>query len=136
MTDRTLRKSIYLAAAPETVWEFLTDPDLLEKWFHRPTTPLKSGEDLDMRHADGKSVIWGKVNDARAPEYLEYTFQIAPLGEAETLVKWRLEPVDGGTKLSLEHSGLPAGAAAFGLTLALDKGWDEHLGRLRSSSAD
>jgi len=34
----------------------------------------------------------------------------------------------------LRHEGLPQGQDAFGLTLALDKGWDEHLGRMRASA--
>jgi len=43
-----------------------------------------------------------------------------------------ITPLEGGTRLSLEHEGLPAGAEAFGLALALDKGWDDHMGRMRA----
>lgn len=75
----------------------------------------------------------GKVQEARAPEYLEYTFTIKPMGEAISLVKWSLEPVDGGTRLSLEHSGLATGTEAFGLVLALDKGWDGHITKIREA---
>ncbi len=49
-------------------------------------------------------------------------------------VKWMLEDVAGGTRLSLEHTGLPQGAEAYGLTLALDKGWDDHLARMRADA--
>ncbi len=55
------------------------------------------------------------------------------MGDAVSTVKWSLEDVPGGTRLSLEHSGLPEGAEAFGLTLALDKGWDDHIARMRAS---
>jgi uncharacterized protein YndB with AHSA1/START domain len=48
-------------------------------------------------------------------------------------VKWTLEDVAGGTRLSLVHEGLPAGEDAFVLTLALDKGWDGHFAQLRDA---
>jgi len=53
------------------------------------------------------------------------------MGDATSTVLWTLTEVAGGTRLSLEHSGLPQGEDAFGLTLALDKGWDDHIARMR-----
>lgn len=69
----------------------------------------------------------GKVLRADPHDDLEYTFTIAPMGDAVSTVKWTLEEVPGGTRLSLEHSGLRPGAGTFGLTLALDKGWDDQI---------
>lgn len=137
MSDTIIRKSIYLNATPDQVWAYLTDPDKLGIWFHKPKVPLAEGAPLEMFGAEsGDKLIWGKVNVARAPEYLEYSFTIKPMGEATSLVKWTLDPVPGGTRLSLEHTGLPQGAAAFGLTLSLDKGWDDHIARMRASLHD
>ena len=133
MTKATLRKSIMLAAPRETVWDYLTQPDKLAIWFHAPKTPLTEGEKLEMFGTEsGDLLIWGKVHVARAPEYLEYTFTVKPMGEAVSLVKWTLAEVPGGTQLNLEHEGLPEGAEAFGLMMALDKGWDDHMGRMRA----
>lgn len=134
MTDTILRKSIYLNASKEQVWAYLTDPDKLAIWFHKPKTPLAGGDDYAMYGADsGDKLMWGKVLKSDPYDELEYTFTIAPMGDATSTVNWKLEDVAGGTRLSLEHSGLPQGAEAFGLTLALDKGWDDHIGRMRSS---
>lgn len=134
MTDTTIQKSIFLNATPDQVWAYLTDPEKLGLWFHKPQTPLTQGGTLEMFGTEsGDKLIWGTVNVARAPEYLEYSFTVKPMGDAVSLVKWTLEPVPGGTRLSLEHSGLPQGAEAFGLTLALDKGWDDHIARMRAS---
>lgn len=136
MTTNTLRKSILLAASRETVWDYLTQPDKLAIWFHPPKVPLAEGQPLEMFGADsGDLLMWGKVITARAPEYLEYTFTIKPMGKAVSVVKWHLEALDGGTRLSLEHDGLPEGAEGFGLLMALDKGWDEHLARMRAHAA-
>jgi uncharacterized protein YndB with AHSA1/START domain len=135
MTDTltTLHKSIMLAAPRDTVWAYLTQPDKLALWFHAPKVPLTAGARLEMFGTEsGDLLIWGKVITARAPEYLEYTFTVKPMGDAVSVVKWTLDAVDGGTRLSLEHEGLPEGAASFGLMMALDKGWDDHLARMRS----
>lgn len=136
MTTNTLRKSIIINAPRETVWAYLTQPEKLAIWFHPPKVPLEEGQPMEMFGAEsGDLLMWGKVITARAPEYLEYTFTIKPMGDAESLVKWRLETLETGTLLSLEHEGLPEGAEAFGLLMSLDKGWDEHLGRMRTDIA-
>jgi len=130
----TLNKSIYLRASKEQVWAYLTDPEKLAIWFHKPPTALVEGEDYAMYGTtSGDKLMWGKVTKARPHDRLEYSFTIAPMEGATSTVKWQLDEVAGGTRLSLEHSGLPEGAEAFGLTLALDKGWDDHMGRMRAS---
>ncbi len=129
-----LNKTIYLNAPREQVWDYLTTPDGLSKWFHAPKSALTEGEPLALYGAEsGDKICWGEVRAARAPEYLEYTFTIKPMGDAVSTVKWTLETVESGTRLSLEHAGLPAGTEAFGLTLALDAGWDRHFGQLRDA---
>ena len=55
------------------------------------------------------------------------------MGDAVSTVKWTLRDMPGGTQLSLEHDGLPQGADAFDLTLALDKGWDDHFMQMRAA---
>lgn len=133
MTDRVINKSIYLKASKADVWAYLTQPDKLATWFHPPKTPLKEGEKLEMFGAEsGDLLIWGTVISADPHDYLEYTFTVGPMGDAVSTVKWTLTDVAGGTRLSLEHSGLPAAAEAFDLTLALDKGWDDHIGKMRT----
>lgn len=137
MTDTTIRKSIYLNASKEQVWAYLTEPEKLALWFHKPKTPLAKGQEYIMYGTEsGNKLIWGKVTKFNPFDALEYTFTIAPMGDAVSTVKWLLEDVDGGTRLSLEHSGLPQGADAFGLLLSLDKGWDEHIAQMRGSLHD
>ena len=134
MTDTTLRKSIYLKAPRQMVWDYLTRPEHLAKWFHAPKSPLEAGKPLEMfGTTSGDLLIWGTVKTADAPNTLEYTFTVAPMGEAVSTVRWTLQDVPGGTQLSLEHSGLPQGVEAFGITLALDEGWDKHLQQMRDA---
>jgi uncharacterized protein YndB with AHSA1/START domain len=134
MTNTVLRKTIFLKAPRAKVWAYLTEPDKLALWFHPPKVAMAEGAPLEMFGAEsGDKLIWGKVQVARAPEYLEYTFTVKPMGEAVSLVKWTLDDVPGGTQLSLEHEGLPQSADAFDLILALDDGWDKHLMQMRNS---
>ena len=103
-----IAKTIFLRAEPETVWAYLTEPDRLAEWFHKPQRPLAKGQKLEMYGTtSGDLLIWGDVREARAPEYLEYTFTVKPMGDAVSVVKWTLTPVAGGTRLSLLHEGLP-----------------------------
>jgi len=134
MTNAVLQKTIFLRADTDTVWAYLTEPERLAEWFHKPERPLKAGDKLEMfGTSSGDLLIWGDVRVARPPEYLEYTFTIKPLGDAVSVVKWTLTPVASGTRLELRHEGLPQSAEAFGLILALDDGWDKHLGQMRSA---
>ncbi|WP_170348267.1 MULTISPECIES: SRPBCC family protein [Ruegeria] len=134
MTHTVLQKTIFLRAEPTTVWAYLTDPDRLAEWFHKPERPLAAGQKLEMfGTTSGDLLIWGEVRVARPPEYLEYTFTVKPMGDAVSVVKWTLEPVSGGTRLALQHEGLPQSAEAFGLILSLDSGWDEHFVKMRTA---
>jgi uncharacterized protein YndB with AHSA1/START domain len=134
MTDTVLQKSIYLKATPAQVWAYLTDPDKLAIWFHKPKTALVEGDYEMFGTESGDRLMWGKVLVAKPFTQLEYTFTIAPMGDQSSTVRWLLTEVPGGTNLSLRHEGLPQGAEAYGLTLALDKGWDDHLARMRNSA--
>ncbi|APX18186.1 hypothetical protein PhaeoP83_04295 (plasmid) [Phaeobacter inhibens] len=134
MTDTILRKSIYLRAAPAQVWAYLTEPEKLEIWFHKPKTPLVEGPYEMFGTESGNRLMWGEVHLAEPYTRLEYSFTIAPMGDQTSTVSWTLTEVPGGTNLSLTHTGLPQGVEAFDLLLALDKGWDEHLARMRTSA--
>ena len=136
MTEITLEKTIYLRATPQQVWAYLTDPEKLAIWFHKPETALATGEYEMFGAESGDRLMWGEVLVAEPHKRLEYTFTIKPMGDATSTVKWSLEELPTGTKLSLRHEGLPQAAEAFDLALALDKGWDDHLGRMRADAHD
>ena len=136
MTD-SITKTVFLRAPREQVWAFLTEKDKLARWFHPAEEDLAEGQDyaLVASSAEGGMVrqCWGTVQHWEPPRKLVYSFTVKPLNGAMTTVTWTLDDVQDGTRLSLLHEGVgvAAGDAAFGLLMALDKGWDEHLGRLR-----
>ena len=139
MTDTTITKTIFLPATRETVWSFLTESDKLARWFHRSDHDLADGQDYALleKTDDGVDarVCWGTVMHMEAPSKLVYSFTIGPLGGAMTTVTWTLVDAGDGTRLTLRHEGLDKVEAPFGLIMALDKGWDEHLGSLRGAAS-
>lgn len=132
----TLSKTIFLAAPPAIVWQYLTEKDKLGQWFHPAENDLSSGKEYALIQEDkpgAQRLCWGKVLSMTPPESMVWTFTVNPLKGAMTTVTWTLEPYDNGTRLTLAHEGLAdaTGDSAMGLIMALDKGWDEHFGRLR-----
>ena len=131
--DATIVKTIFLKAPPETVWAHLTEADKLGVWFHAAAADLSEGEDYQLLDSKGEKLCWGRVTRMEAPHRLSYTFTVGMFEGAVTDVDWTLEPVHGGTRLSLVHTGLPQGEDGFGLLTAFDAGWDKHLLKLREA---
>lgn len=127
----TIRKSMFLPATPDTVWDHLTKADLLGKWFHPAEQDLTEGQPYILKSAkDGDRMCWGTVEKTSPVSHMQWSFTVGPLNGHMTTVDWHLAPAPGGTNLTLEHSGLPENGAAYGLVLALDKGWHGFLGNL------
>ena len=86
---------------PEKVWRALTDPAHLSEWapFEADRNLSTVGAKVNFRWAGAPAsqVSEIKVTRADAPKVLEYNW-----GEANT--RWELEPIAGGTRLTMWHS--------------------------------
>ncbi|MEM9170826.1 MAG: SRPBCC domain-containing protein [Pseudomonadota bacterium] len=140
MTPITLTKTIILAAPPAHVWKFLTEKERLATWFHAGATDFAAGGAYAVLSntygREGEKVVWGEILTFDPPNRLVHTFTHNGLGDVKTTCTWTLAPIDGGTLLTLVHSGfeqLADGARAAGGDH--DKGWDEHFVRLRAVAA-
>jgi uncharacterized protein YndB with AHSA1/START domain len=85
---------------PTKVWRALTEPDELAKW--SPFTVDRSltetgAATLTMIDGEEHTELPGIVRRAEPPTLLEYTW-------GDDVLEWRLEPVDGGTRLTLRHT--------------------------------
>lgn len=136
MNDTSIQKSIFIAADQKTVWDYLTKADLLGKWFHPAKSDLRAGESFSLHSKkDDDRMCWGTVIAENPHTYMKWDFTVGPLNGQMTTVEWHLKPAAGGTRLSLEHNGLPDNIAGFGLVLALDKGWHGFLAAFQSIKA-
>ncbi|MEL7489568.1 MAG: SRPBCC domain-containing protein [Pseudomonadota bacterium] len=136
MADLIIVKTLYLKAPPAHVWKFLTDKKKLALWFYEAAESLDAVGPYKLLTnslgKEGEKICWGEVLESEPPTRLVHTFTHDFLKETETICTWTLAEADGGTILTLEHSGfadVPEGA--FDLAADHDKGWDEHFIRLR-----
>lgn len=88
-----------LRHAPAKVWHALTDPAQLTAW-----APFDADRSLDATgatvklHTVGTSMASNTtIQRAEAPHLLEYTW-------GDGALRWELEDVDGGTRLTLWHN--------------------------------
>lgn len=135
MSDQTIRKTVFMKAAPETIWPFLVDKDKLGEWYHHAENDLVLGQDYSLIE-DGVAVIWGTVLEMDAPRRLATTFNIAPFNGTETTLTWTLKSAAGGTQVTLTHDGIAqaTGKAADEMLEFLAKGWELHLNALQTST--
>ncbi len=136
MTELSLTKTIILKAPPQHVWKFLTQADLLATWFHNASCDLIEGGEYKIVSnsigKEGDAIIWGEVLLSDAPNKLVHTFTHPMLQEKNTVCTWTLTEIEGGTLLTLVHTGFElVEDASFSMASSHDKGWDEHFLRLR-----
>ena len=123
-----VQREIQIAAAPATVFAFLTDPEKIVSWMGaEATTEAQPG---------GLYLVKGARRTARG-EFLEvvpvhrlaYSFgwegsEVVPPGSS--LIEIDLIDRDGGTLLRITHRGLPDAEQCA----SHDWGWAHYLGRL------
>lgn len=120
----------HLPHPPEKVWAALTDPAQLKQWFMATTAKIDGRPGGSFETVAGPAQIHarGKILKWDPPRVYEYEWITAPRAELpqgeNSLVRWELKPVEGGTLLTLVHSRLTRQTArgfAPGLHVFLDR---------------
>ncbi len=117
------------AHAPEKLWRALTDPALLTQWLLKNDFLPEIGREFQFRNEpvggwDG--VIDCKVLALDPPQRLAYSWRAFGL---ESTVSFTLTPVEGGTRLRMEHSGFRANQEAA--YRGAQYGWQRFIGNLQ-----
>jgi uncharacterized protein YndB with AHSA1/START domain len=134
-----IERVLTLPVPPERVWQALTEPDQLARWFGRRA-------EVDLRVGGTAFFIWEDETARARIEVIDpphhFAFRWRPYksdpalpiesGGPTTLVEFRLEPVSEGTRLRLVESGFAAlPPEIYASTLAGNQsGWEEELGHL------
>lgn len=152
--DRTLVITRIFNAPRALVWKAWTEPEHLKKWwgpknFIAPTIKIDlrvGGKYLwCMRNEDGQE-YWttGVYREIVPPEKLVYTDNFSDASgnkvdpsyygmtgdwASENVVTVTFEEVDGKTKMTVRHQGLPAGEMIDGASV----GWNESFDKLEAS---
>lgn len=108
-TMTTVERSVWLPASPERVWQAITDPKELQQWFSPAapwrTTALKPGGEITIYDAASDSYKYLQIIDAVEPPHRFVTHSQPEPPEISYTSTWTLVAENGGTRLSLAHSG-------------------------------
>lgn len=119
MTDRLPSLTIVrrIQALPPKVWAAITQPELMMQWWGPDAGPTLSVT-ADVRPGGQFSVVFRLLNgDEHNPtgiyqvvvpeKTLAFTWDLPGTAEPKSLVTFQLEPIEGGTVLTLTHEHLP-----------------------------
>jgi uncharacterized protein YndB with AHSA1/START domain len=134
----SVEREVRIAASPETVWEFLVDPEKIRRWKGvsvsfdaRPDTPYRI-EVVPAR------VAVGEVVEVDPPHRLVITWGWEPgpdgpnaVPPGSSTLEYVLIPDGDGTLLKFTHRDLPNAEACESHAI----GWDHFLGRLAVAAA-
>lgn len=127
--DTSLTLTEHIAASREIVFRYFTDPERYARWMGT-SAELEPGPGGTYRVVITDEIVAsGEFVEVVEPERLVFTFGwenphgVAPGGST---VEVTLEEVDGGTRVTLKHTGLPDAEAVAQHA----HGWDLYLGRL------
>ena len=116
----SVTRSITLDAAPEEVWDAITDESLLREWL-APDVALepREGGEVECRYEDGE-VRRGEVSLVEEAERLAFTWTRA--GRGESRVELIVDALGEGARLTVvETAAAPLGPqAAAGWSLRLE----------------
>ncbi len=126
VTEGLIVASVEIAASPERVFQALTSKEVCE-WWVRPGVFDTREWAGDVRVGgrwtasgigNGRPYeIGGEFLEVDPPRRLVHTWEGAGIPGGPTTVTYILEPLEGGTRLTLRHSGfgVPAACSATGV---------------------
>ena len=124
----------YISAAPQRIWDSLTQPEFTrEYWVNENLSDWKPGSRWEHREPNGgRQRVVGKVVESDPPRRLVLTWADpaqASDESATTRVTFELEPIDGMVKLTVTHDQLVPGSD---MHRAISGGWPRVLSSLKS----
>jgi uncharacterized protein YndB with AHSA1/START domain len=134
----SLEREIAIAASPQTVWEFLVDPDKAILWMgERATFDPRPGGAWKIDVIPGHTAS-GEFVELDPPHRLVYTWgweasgeEANPVPPGTSTIEIELAPAGSGTTLRFAHRDLPGAEA----TTSHAHGWDHYLERLAVAAA-
>lgn len=135
-TTAPITLAIETRAAPDRAWAFITDPDLVARWFAEASALGDVGTPYRIDFGDG-SVVEGRiveVDPGRAFAHEWAWLEDAPMGAPgrPTVVRWAVEPLaGGGSRVALVHDGWAESGADDAIRDDHEAYWSGYLDDLR-----
>ena len=118
---RDIKKEIFYPYPPTRVWQVITNRRALATWLMENDFEPRVGHKFrfQMEAQPGKDhTIYCEVIQLDEPRCLSYTWRGSFMCQP-TVVTWTLLPVEGGTKLQLEHTGFESKVFQFSQPMRL-----------------
>lgn len=101
---------------PAAVWEAITRPEELASWYlAKATIDGRRGGTVDLHTGPSQFHVTGRILVWDPPRTFEHEWRVAPRPELpegeEAVIRWELEPVPEGTRLTLTHRRLTRATA-------------------------
>lgn len=134
---KTIKHQFFFPHPAETVWNYLTKPELMEQWLMKNDFQPIVGLDFQFRtnpipSLDFDGIFYCKVLEVVPFKRLSYSWKSGP-GDGkitlDSVVLWKLEPTDKGTELFLEHSGFSK-EENLNMLNALTDGWLKNMHKI------
>ncbi len=135
--SQTIRQQTFYPHPPETVWAYLTTPELMSQWL-MPTDfePVLghsfrfTTKPITQLNLDG--IMHCKVLEIIPFSRLSYSWKAGP-GDGsftlDTIVEWTLVEKNNGTELQLIQTGFDENTNA-GIYAGMSDGWPKHLQKI------
>ena len=125
-----LRNELRIAAPPEIVFPYFTDPARMTDWMGVAALLDPRPGGTFRVEPNGRDVVVGEYVEVEPPHRVVFTWGLDGAAPGSTRVEVTLEPDGDGTRLTLLHHGL-----AGPLRDAHAEGWAHYLGRLAPVAA-
>jgi uncharacterized protein YndB with AHSA1/START domain len=136
---KVVEREVWIAARPETVFAFFTDPDKMVRWKGSKAELAAHPGGIYRVEISPRTIVRGKYVEVDPPARLVFTWgwegqeaggdeHAVPPGSSRVEVS--LEPDGDGTLVLLRHFDLPEPALEVH-----GQGWDLYLGRLVTAAA-
>lgn len=122
-----VERDIYIAARPETVFSFFTDPAKMVRWLGTRVELDAQAGGVCHIHINERDVVGGSYLEVVPYSRVVFTWgwEGSPLPLGSTTVEITLVPEADGTRVYLRHLGIPVEQRDFQAA-----GWDHALERL------
>ena len=136
MKQTEIKNEWTYAQAPNEVWEYLTQADLIATWLMPNNLKPILGHDFQFRVKPIPSLDLDGIFDCKILEIvlfqkLVYTWKGGPGNgkvTLDTVVEWTLQKHEGGTRLFLKQTGF--NESNFSIFTGMTQGWETNIQKM------
>lgn len=133
----SIKHKFFFPHPPKSVWEYLTNSDLMELWLMKNNFQPIIGHEFQFKinpipSLDFDGIVYCKVLDIDPFKKLSYSWKLGP-GDGtlniDSIVKWELQAKNNGTELLLDHGDFVI-MENLGIFNSMNEGWLKNIQKI------